>query len=1015
MRKTCGIPSVLTGAALWLSVLLPAGAEENSPVASTTPLSQYTVRSWQTDEGLPHNLVRAITQTPDGYLWLGTRLGLARFDGIHFTSFDSHNTPALSNPNVSALAVDQDGSLWAGTYGGGLVHLKGGVFSRLTRTNGLVGNEISALAAAKDGSLWIGTTTGLSHYQNGKFTNYTRKEGLAFNIIRAVSEDAEGNIWIATGEGLNRLKNGVIGNLTATVGVPYNSVRALHLDKSGKLWIGWNNGIVCYEHGSYTNYAIEKELSGSFVTAMHEDNRGNVWVGTYSGLKRFRDRQFFNIPNAEGIPFDLINALFEDHEGNVWVGSREGLARLTPRRFFNYSRQQGLTHNNIMSVLEDHSGSLWIGTWGGGLNQLKDGKVTIYSTQNGFPHDLVLSTCEARDGSLWIGADFDGGLMHLMNGSLTHFTRKNGLVDAAVRVIHEDRAGNLWIGTSRGLSCLRDGKFTNYFGRDLDSGNSFLAICEDSQGTLWFGTDDGLICRTSGEFKPVTNGLSSSVVLSLYEDPAHDLWIGTDGHGLNRLHGGEFSRYTTKEGLFNNSVFEVVEDDFGYLWMSCLKGISRVSKKELDELDRHEIKTVHAAFYGKLDGLLSVQCNGVAKPAGWKSRDGRIWFPTTKGLVAVDPQIELNNLQPPVVIERIVTEKGSVELAGYGVLTAPSDQNEVGPGVSTPPPLRLPRGRGDLEIHYTALSLQTPEKNQFKYMLEGVDSDWVNAETRRTAYYNHLRPGGYRFRVTACNNDGLWTETGASLALELVPPFWETTWFRSLAVLGLAASLAGSVRYVSVRRLRRKLAALEQQHAIEKERARIAKDIHDDLGASLTQIALLSDRGDRESGDELRANARKISSTAREIAQSLDEIVWAVNPEHDTIEGLVEYLSQSADDFLEDTAIRSRVKLPTELPRCSIPAETRHQFFLAFREALNNAVKHAKASEIQLEIAAHPSELQLTIADNGIGFNPATVNGRGNGLTNMRKRLEGIGGRFEIDSRSAYGTTIKMAISLNGI
>src|SRR6266481_1270126 len=446
-------------------------------------------------------------------------------------------------------------------------------------------------------------------------------------------------------------------------------------------------------------------------------------------------------------------------------------------------------------------------------------------------------------------------------------------------------------------------------------------------------------------------------------------------------------------------MFESIEDDFDSFWMSCLKGIWRVSKKELDALDQKQIRSVHSAFYGRLDGLFSVQCNGVSKPSGFKSRDGRIWFPTTKGLVAVDPHIKLNELEPSVVIEQVVTEKGSVDLA-----LKPK---------TTISPLRFPRAHGDLEIHYTALSLQIPEKNHFKYMLENVDPDWVNADARRIAYCNHLGPGTYRFRVIACNNDGLWNETGATLAMELVPPFWETTWFRALAILGIAGSLAGSVRYVSVKRLQRKLVALEQQHAIEKERARIAKDIHDDLGASLTQITLLSDRADHDAFEELRANARKISTTAREIAQSLDEIVWAVNPEHDTLEGLVEYLSQSADDFLEDTTIRSRVKLPTALPHCSIPAETRHQFFLAFREALNNAVKHADASEIQLEVTADPSELQIKIADNGIGFDPAAAQTRGNGLTNMRKRLEGIGGRFAIASNPGHGTTVNMTISLN--
>jgi len=961
--------------------------------------SDYTCRAWQTDEGLPHNLVRSITQTPDGYLWVGTRLGLARFDGIRFTCFNSKNTPALVNQNVAALAVAIDGSLWIGTYGGGLVHLKNGVFSRLSQTNGLVGNQISSLSAAKDGSLWIGTTDGVSHYKDGNFSNYTRKEGLIFNIIRAVCEDSEGNVWIATGEGLNRLKASTLENLTATSGVPYNSVRALHLDKSGKIWIGWNNGLLCYDHGKFTTHSFEKELSGSFVTAVREDMQGNIWLGTYSGVKRFCNGRFSNVPNSDGISFDLVNTLFEDREGNVWVGSREGLARVTPRRLVTYTRQQGLTHNNIMSVREDREGSLWLGTWGGGLDQLKDDKVKVYSTQNGFPHDLILATFEAPDGALWVGTDFDGGLIKMKDGKLTRFTSRQGLINAAVRVIYQDSSTNLWVGTTRGLSCLRDGKFTNYFAADIHAGNSVLAICEDHEGTLWLGTERGLACLKNCQFQSFGGDpLASSAVLSLYEDAAHDLWIGTEGDGLFRFRNGTLTHYTTKDGLFSNDMFETIEDDLGYFWMSCLKGIWRVSKKELDALDQKQIKSVHSAFYGKLDGLFSVQCNGVSKPSGFKSRDGRIWFPTTKGVVALDPHIRPNELQPPVVIEQVITEKGSIDLIGRGMLNAP---------------LRLPRGRGDLEIHFTALSLQIPEKNRFKYILEGADQDWVNADTRRTAYYNHLRPGNYRFRVIASNNDGLWNDAGASLALELAPAFWETTWFRALAILSIGGGLAGSVRYVSVRRLRRKLAALEQQHAIEKERARIAKDIHDDLGASLTQITLLSDRADYEVPDELRVNARKISSTAREIAQSLDEIVWAVNPEHDTLEGLVEYLSQSADDFLEDTNIRSRVKLPSELPHASIPADVRHQFFLAFREALNNAVKHAKASEIQLEIVSEPAELQIKIADDGVGFDPSIAARRGNGLVNMRKRLEGIGGRFEITSNPGHGTSIKMAISLN--
>jgi ligand-binding sensor domain-containing protein/signal transduction histidine kinase len=972
------------------------------------PPSDYTSRAWQTDEGLPHNLVRAITQTSDGYLWVGTRLGLARFDGLHFTTFNSKNTPALKNSNISALCVDRDGSLWIGTFGGGLVHLKEGVFSHYGQTNGLAGDEASVLCAARDGTVWLGTTTGLTHLHDGKFTNYTRSEGLASDIIRSLLEDREGNLWIATGEGLHCLRGGVLQTYTTTNGLPDKSVRGLWQDQAGRLWLGSDRGAICYDRGAFRVFTVEEGLSDSFVNTFCEDREGNFWVGTYSGLNRFKDGKIFNQLNTDGVAYDLVNALFEDHEGTVWVGSREGLARLTPKRFFTYTRQKGLSHNNIMSVMEDRSGSLWIGTWGGGLNQLKDGKFTVYSTKNGLAHDLVLSTCESRDGSLWIGADFDGGLTRLKDGNFTRYTWHDGLLNAAIRVLHEDRAGSLWIGTSRGLNCLRDGKFTTYTVRENLAGDAVRAICEDHQGNLWFGTEDGLSCWKDGQFTNFTdtNGLPSSTVLSLYEDDRHNLWIGTEGGGLVRRRDGKFSAYTMKQGLLSDDVFEILEDDYGCLWMSCLKGISRVSKNELNELDPNSTKSLHAAFYGRLDGLLSVQCNGVSKPAGCKSRDGRLWFPTTKGLVAIDPRIKLNPFPPPVVIEEVLADKKLVTGDGWRVTGR-------GPPVThLASPVTIPPGRGELEFHYTALSLQKPEKNRFKYLLEGVDPEWVDAETRRVAYYNHLHPGSYRFRVIACNNDGVWNEQEASMVFVLQPVFWQTGWFIGLTGLGLVGSIAGSVRYVSVKRLQRKLAALQQQAAIQKERARIAKDIHDDLGASLTQITLLSDRSETEETVELRANTRKISNTAREMAQSLDEIVWAVNPEHDTLEGLVEYLSQSADDFLEDTPIRSRVKLPSHLPHCSVPAEVRHQLFLAFKEALNNAVKHAGATEIEIEFVAEPPQLQITVADNGKGFAPSSSHPRGNGLYNMRKRLESLGGQFDLTSRPAQGTEIKMSIPL---
>jgi ligand-binding sensor domain-containing protein/signal transduction histidine kinase len=973
----------------------------------------YNARIWQSDEGLPNNSVRDIVQTPDGYLWVATGAGLARFDGLSFTVFNSRNTPPLESDDISALCVDREGTLWIGTFGGGLACLEAGSFTHFGLTNGLVGTAVSMLYVSPDGSVWIGTTRGLSRYKDRQFTNLTRKEGLLSDIIRSVREDRAGDLWIGTTAGLNRLSGGVLSAFTRTNGLPDNSVRGLWQDRRGRLWIGSDSGMTCYDQGEFSTLGTREGLADGFVQTFREDSRGNFWVGTYSGIYRFRNGKFFPQLDGEGVPYDLTDALFEDREGDVWAGSREGLIRLTPRRFFTYTKRQGLAHDNVMCVLEDRATNIWIGTWGGGLNQLTDGKIKAYTTANGFPSSLILSACESGDGSLWVGADYDGGLTRLKAGQLTHYTWNDGLLNGVPHVLYEDRGGTLWIGTSRGLGCLQAGRFTENIPQARLAGKVVRAICEDHAGRLWFGAEDGLSCWKDGQFATFTvrDGLSSSVVLSLYEDAEHDLWVGTVGGGLNRWRNGKVSCYTTKQGLFSDDVLAILEDDGGYFWLSCLAGISRLRKADLAALDENKIEAVHAVSYGRLDGLISVQFNAVAQPAAWKSRDGRLWFPTTKGLVAVEAGIPGNEAPPPVVLEQAFVDKRPLGLAAAGGSVSGAALLPSAPAPDATP-LRVLRDRGELEFHFTALSLQLPEKNRFKYKLEGVDAEWIEAGTHHTAYYHNVSPGAYRFLVMACNNDGVWNKTPASLALVLVPHYWQTTWFRVLTGLVLGGGLAGSVRYVSVKNLQRKLAALEREHAVERERARIAKDIHDDLGSRLTQITLLSDRAQAGPAQEAQTSVTKISATAREMAQSLDEIVWAVNPEHDTLEGLVEYLSQSADDFLEDTSIRSRLNLPAQLPRCIIPAEVRHQLFLAFKEALNNAVKHAAASEIHIQFSAEAGRLEILLADNGVGFDPAAARTGGNGLSNMRKRLEGIGGQFAVSSHPGHGTEIRLTIPL---
>ncbi len=994
---------------------------ESRLLADTETVPQYNSRAWQTDEGLPLKVVQAITQTRDGYLWVGTREVLARFDGTHFTIFDAKNTPELRNSNIKALCADKTGALWIGTDGGGLVCFKDGVFSHYGKTNGLAGDSLRVIYESRDGSIWIGTLTGMSQFKDGKFENYntryysTRKQSLLSSIINSIFEDKDGNLWVATSGGVNRLKGETIDAFTTTNGLPSNSLHIVCQDKEGRLWLGSNYGMTSYENEVFESYSTRHGLSDNFVTSFCEDQEGNFWVGTYGGLDRFVNGSFVSEVNNEGAPYDQVNAIFEDREGNIWVGSKEGLIQLTPKRFFAYTKRQGLSYNNVMSVLEDRNGSLWIGTWGGGLNLMKDGKFSAFSAANGLSYSAILSTCEGRDGSLWVGAEFDGGLSHLKDGKFTHYSAKNGLIGAGVKVIHEDQSGNLWIGTSRGLSRFKNGRFTNYSTTNSDlPGDIIRAICEDHAGRVWFGTEGGLSQWKNGQFinHSTKEGLSDNVVNALYEDKEQDLWIGTDIGGLNRYKDGRFTSYTTQQGLLSDRILEILEDDHGWLWMSSYKGIFRIRKGDLDDLDRGRTEAVACIAYGKGDGMESSQCNGVAKPAGWKARDGRLWFPTTKGLVVAEPNLKLNEVPPPVLIEEIIADRKKIDAREWKAQAMQRLNDKNADLTGEPSAIILPPGIGELEFLYTALSLSSPEKDRFKYKLEGIDSEWIDAGTRRLAHYNNIYPGRYRFRVKASNNDSVWNETGATIALVLLPHFWQTKWFLTLTALATVGMVGGSVRYISWKKLRQKLARLELQHSLEKERARIARDIHDDLGATLTQITLLSDQSEMGGERQLQANTRKISATAREMARSLDEIVWAINPEHDTLEGLVEYLTQSADEFLEDTNIRSRLKAPTVLPPCAIAADVRHDLFLAFKEALNNSVRHAGASEIQIDFLTEPGQFQIIIADNGTGFDAASPRVGGNGLKNMRRRLEAIGGQFELSSQQGQGTRIKMTIRL---
>lgn len=774
--------------ALILGLLLPGAASALDPVNTVT---QYTHDSWTSEDGLPQNSVYAIVQTGDGYLWLGTYEGLARFDGVGFTIFDKDNTEEITDNQVTALAAAKDGNLWIGIRGGGLLRLKDGKFKAYTTQEGLSSNDVNSIYEDRDANLWIGTAGGLNKYRDGKFTAYTTNDGLSSSIVSSIHQGRDGSLWAGTvGGGLNRFNDGTFCAYTTKDGLADDSVSSIYEDKEGSLWIGTSSGLNRYKDGIFTVYTTQDGLTHSSVGSVHEDNEGNLWIGTSGGgLDRFKDGKFAAYTTKDGLSNDTITAIYEDNEGSLWVGTNGGgLNRFKDSKFTVFNTKQGLSHDFVWSVYEDKKGRMWFGT-NGGLSRLENGKFTLFTTKDGVANNSVSAIYEDREANLWIGAH--SGLSRFKDGTFNRFTTKDGLSSNSVFAIYEDRKGSLWIGTQAGLNRFKDGKFTHDTTDSVLSRDIVRSIYEDSEGSLWLGTyGNGLKRLKDGTVTVYTTneGLAHNDVGPIYEDGEGSLWIGTYGGGLNRLKDGKFTTLTTKQGLFNDVVYQILEDDNANLWMSCNKGIFRVSKQQLNDFADGKISAITSVPYSTSDGLLSSECNG-GSPAGWKSRDGRLWFPTVKGVAVINPAyIKLNTILPPVAIEKVVINGHSVNLT-QAIRAAP--------------------GKGELEFEFTALSFLVPEKVRFKYQLEGFDGDWVDAGTTRKAHYTNIPPGQYKFRVIACNNDGLWNETGTVLEFYLTPHFYQTRAFYGSVVVALVLLVFGAYR-LRVKQLYRRTQQLEQ-------------------------------------------------------------------------------------------------------------------------------------------------------------------------------------------------------------
>jgi ligand-binding sensor domain-containing protein/signal transduction histidine kinase len=963
----------------------------------------FFIRSWEAGQGLPSSAVTAVTQTRDGYLWVGTDAGLARFDGVKSRVFGL--AEGLKNLQISTLLEDKSGALWIGTAGGGLGRLVDGKIQTFTIKDGLAGDSISSLLENTNGDIWVGTHTGLSVWHNGKFEAPDKKTGAFF--IFDLAKDHHGNIWVATlYNGLLRFRDGQFSVADGESGmIITNNPRCLLVDSQDRVWAGLRERkVLRYADGNITLYGTNEGFPEVILNRLAQTADGTIWAGSADeGLFYFQNGQFNGLRKKDGLPDDAILSLYADKERLLWIGTQSGgLGRLGPKKLSAYHVMDGTSEAVVRSLAKTTNGDLWVGAFGQGVynwqgtqfDHIQIGPVNPYSS-----HLLVETLLGAGDGTLWTGAA--AHLYQTRDGKLIYHADERPFAGDRIWCLSEAQGGGIWIGTFNGqLRLLKDKKNTAVKGLD---GKPITTLVQQGDGTLWIGSlGDGLLQLKDGKITSFTtkDGLGSDLIRTLSLDADGTLWIGMDGGGLTRYANGKFDTFTTKQGLVSDTVLQILSDDDGSLWLGCNQGICRVSKRVISDVADGRAHALHPLVLGVTDGMPSEECVG-SFGAALKTDDGLLRFSTTKGIVVIDPRKQLTHIGLPTVAVEEVLMDGRP-------LTASSRDTQTGVPVFEATP-----GRHNFEIHYTGLSFNAPERVQFKYQLEGWDEDWVEAGGERIARYN-VPPGNYHFRVIACNSNGLWNEIGAGIILDVPPNLWQSFWFRLLAGLILLALVALIVRRVERRRYRTRLKRLEQEQAMDKERSRIARDLHDELGSSLTYISMsVNDLEPAAGSDEQFKKQRgKISTFAVRTARSLDEIVWAINPHNDSLRNLLSYLTQFTREQFESSDVKCRFQIPTDLPELPLPPELRHNIFLTVKEALNNVQKYAKPTEVCLAAKTIGSQVEISVQDDGIGFdlNSAPAKQERNGLTNMRQRVETVGGKFNIETAPGKGTTIRLLI-----
>jgi signal transduction histidine kinase/ligand-binding sensor domain-containing protein len=954
--------------------------------ASQAASAQYRSTQWTADSGLPQNTVRGIVQAPDGYIWVATLDGIARFDGIRFTVFNKSNTPGITSNRFTAMASGDGGDLWIPSEDGNLIRYHAGRFEPMGEKAGLRPHSIASISDDHHGNVWVDSDDKIYRWtpQAGRF----EKEAFNRDDTRFVPL-----WWMGTG-----------------------------------FWAIQDGNLLCFARGHLNAYRLPKTLSAISIRRVAVGGDGLVWIETVDGhLGRLINgnlapdkgtitTNFLNptkkdwkveisedflrtliFPSGgteKGIPYNII---VSDNEDNIWVGSEgDGLFRVQSQSIRSLTSAQGLASDNVYPVMKSSTGDMWVGSWPAGLSRVHDGQVTALTKTDGVP-GLVSALGEDQSGHIWVGTH--NGIRIFSGGKLVV---PPGLPEEklpAVQVIHETRDGGMMLGTPKGLYLLAGAKSRWITTKDGLATDDVRVIVEDSRGDTWIGGYGGLTRMHNGGLTRWTEaqGMPSNNVRSVMEDHAGDMWVGTYDGGIGWLHNGGWVIFNDKRGLYDNGAFQILEDGQERFWISSNRGIYRVSRKQLIDVAEGHAEQFDSVAYGRADGMLSVECNGGLWPAGAKDDHGFLWFPTQKGVAIVDPASVSVDNQPPLIAIESASVEHRLQSAVNRVVLRP--------------------GQTNLEIQYTALSYSKPEQISFRYKLDGVDENWQDVGRRRTAYYTHLPPGDYTFRVSARNGDGIASLADGTMLVTVVPPFYRRWWFLSAVFLTVLAIVWMVWNY----RLKQLVMAQEAQQAFsreliasqENERRRIAAELHDSLGQRLIIINnlalfLLRTKGKVRSEEDKQETIEEINSEATQAIEETRAISYALRPFQLDRLGL----SKAIQALVKTVARASEIELTADIADIDdvFPEDLRINFFRIVQEGLNNIVKHSNASRGTVTTQRTKSEVVLTISDNGRGLptdpRSMTAGPGGFGLTGIRERATVLKGTLQIKSETGNGTLL---------